>query len=50
MLVGMSPKEKARLKLANAKDYYYLTRGNCLKCDGIDDRASFAFVRGAMKV
>ena len=50
MLVGMSPNEKARLRLANAKDYYYLTRGSCLRCDGIDDKASFAVVRGAMKV
>lgn len=50
MLVGMSPTEKAKLKLTHARDYYYLTRGNCLKCDGIDDKESFAVVRGAMKV
>ena len=50
MLVGMSPNEKARLKLTNAKDYFYLTRGNCLRCDGIDDKESFAVIRGAMKV
>lgn len=50
MLVGMSPHEKSRLKLTNARDYFYLTRGNCLTCEGIDDRESFAIVRGAMKV
>ncbi len=50
MLIGLSPIEKAKLKLTKARDYYYLTRGNCLTCDGFDEEETFAVIRGAMKV
>ena len=46
----MSQAEKAKLKLTEAKYYYYLTQGRCLTCEGIDDREEFAIIRGSMKV
>ncbi|XP_068687074.1 unconventional myosin-VIIa-like [Montipora foliosa] len=50
MLAGMSPNEREKLHLTDASDYYYLTQGNCISCDGMDDAAEFAIIRGSMKV
>ena len=50
MLAGMSPSERERLYLTDASDYYYLTQGNCISCDGMDDKEEFAIIRGSMKV
>ena len=50
MLVGMAPAEKQKLHLTNAEDYNYLVQGNCLTCEGMDDKEEFSTIRGAMKV
>ena len=50
MLAGMLPDERERLSLTDASDYYYLTQGNCISCDGMDDVEEYAIIRGAMKV
>ena len=50
MLVGMAPAEKQKLHLTNAEDYNYLIQGNCLTCEGMDDKEEFSTIRGAMKV
>ncbi|EDO35658.1 predicted protein [Nematostella vectensis] len=50
MLAGMTPKEKALLGLTDVADYYYLTQGNCITCEGMNDAEEFAIIRGAMKV
>jgi len=50
MLAGMSADEKERLSLTDASDYYYLTQGNCISCDGMDDSEEYAIIRGSMKV
>ena len=50
MLAGMSPKDRELLHLMDASDYYYLTQGNCISCDGMNDSEEFAIIRGAMKV
>lgn len=50
MLSGMLPDERKRLSLTDASDYYYLTQGNCISCDGMDDVEEYAIIRGAMKV
>lgn len=50
MLSGMLPDERERLSLTDASDYYYLTQGNCISCDGMDDVEEYAIIRGAMKV
>lgn len=50
MLSGMSPNERELLNLTDASDYYYLTQGNCISCEGMDDSEEFAIIKGAMKV
>lgn len=50
MLAGMSQSERERLSLTEASDYYYLTQGNCISCEGMDDSEEFAIIRGSMKV
>ena len=50
MLAGMLPDERERLSLTDASDYYYLTQGNCISCDGMNDVEEYAIIRGAMKV
>ena len=50
MLVGMSQRERDSLYLTDASDYSYLTQGNCISCEGMDDAEEFAIIRGAMKV
>lgn len=50
LLVGLGASEKENLELTEAKDYYYLTQGNCLECEGRSDKRDFAEIRGAMKV
>ncbi|XP_033100270.1 myosin-VIIa-like isoform X1 [Anneissia japonica] len=50
MLAGMTSQEKSQLGLTKAEDYYYLTQGNCLTCEGRDDIKDFADIRSAMKV
>lgn len=50
LLAGLSPEDKKKLELGNAKDYRYLTGGGCVTCEGRDDIAEFADIRSAMKV
>ncbi|KAL9964836.1 hypothetical protein ACROYT_G028531 [Oculina patagonica] len=50
MLAGMSANEREALYLTDASDYYYLTQGNCISCEGMDDSEEFAIIRGSMKV
>lgn len=50
MLAGMSNEEKTFLHLTDASDYYYLTQGNCITCDGMDDSEEFLIIKAAMKV
>ncbi|XP_032218012.1 unconventional myosin-VIIa isoform X2 [Nematostella vectensis] len=48
MLAGMSPQEKKSLHLTHAQDYYYLSQGNCLTCEGMDDAYEYDVIRKAM--
>lgn len=50
MLSGMSRDERELLNLTDASDYCYLTQGNCISCEGMDDSEEFAIIKGAMKV
>uniref|UniRef100_A0A3B3UFP8 Myosin VIIAb n=1 Tax=Poecilia latipinna TaxID=48699 RepID=A0A3B3UFP8_9TELE len=50
MLKGMGPEMKARLGLGLARDYCYLTAGNCTECDGRNDLADYSSILSAMKV
>lgn len=50
MIAGMTARQKDELELKSAKNYHYLTQGNCLKCVGMDDSKEFALILDAMKV
>lgn len=50
LLAGLSDKDKSSLHLTEAKDYHYLSQGNCYVCEGMDDKEAFANIRRAMKV
>ncbi|XP_060079316.1 myosin-VIIa-like [Ylistrum balloti] len=50
MLAGMTQEEKHQLEVTNANDYWYLTQGGSIFCDGRDDIKEFADIRSAMKV
>ncbi|XP_015243373.1 PREDICTED: unconventional myosin-VIIa-like [Cyprinodon variegatus] len=50
MLKGMAPEMKAKLGLGLAREYSYLTTGNCTECDGRDDLADYSSILSAMKV
>ncbi|XP_048023383.1 unconventional myosin-VIIa [Megalobrama amblycephala] len=50
MLAGMSPDQKTKLGLGLAKDYVYLTMGNCTVCEGRDDLKEYSSILSAMKV
>ncbi|DBA02384.1 TPA: hypothetical protein N0F65_007203 [Lagenidium giganteum] len=48
LCAGLSPAEKAALKLKNAADYYYLNQGNTIQCPEINDKKDFKEVVEAM--
>ncbi|XP_016332831.1 unconventional myosin-VIIa isoform X2 [Sinocyclocheilus anshuiensis] len=50
MLAGMSPDQKTKLGLGLAKDYNYLTMGNCTVCEGRNDMKEYSSILSAMKV
>ncbi|XP_069105456.1 myosin-VIIa-like isoform X1 [Argopecten irradians] len=50
MLAGMTQEEKRALDVETANDYWYLTQGGSIYCDGRDDTKEFADIRSAMKV
>ncbi|XP_061791016.2 unconventional myosin-VIIb-like [Nerophis lumbriciformis] len=50
MLAGITAEERKRLHLCNAKDYEFLTRGDCITCEGRNDAEDFSRIRTAMKI
>ncbi|KAF7490609.1 Myosin-VIIa [Sarcoptes scabiei] len=50
MLDGLNKEDKAKLELQDASQYFYLTQGGSITCEGRDDAAEFADIRSAMKV
>ena len=50
MLAGMSSSEKQKFLLTKAEDYHYLTQGNCISCESMDEVEEFSTIRGSMKV
>ena len=50
LLAGLTDKDKSSLHLTEAKDYHYLSQGNCYVCEGMDDKEAFTNIRRAMKV
>uniref|UniRef100_A0A4W6BYZ4 Myosin VIIBb n=1 Tax=Lates calcarifer TaxID=8187 RepID=A0A4W6BYZ4_LATCA len=50
MLVGITAEEKKTLRLGDAKEYNFLTKGNCIVCEGRDDAKDYIRIRSAMKI
>ncbi|XP_011270021.1 hypothetical protein CAOG_08449, partial [Capsaspora owczarzaki ATCC 30864] len=50
MLAGMEPDELAKLKLGDAKQYYYLNQGGNTKVDNKDDAEEYFLCTRAMEV
>uniref|UniRef100_A0A3B4WNT7 Unconventional myosin-VIIa-like n=1 Tax=Seriola lalandi dorsalis TaxID=1841481 RepID=A0A3B4WNT7_SERLL len=50
MLAGITAEEKKTLKLRDAKEYKFLTKGNCIVCDGRDDAKDYSRIRSAMRI
>ncbi|KAG9343474.1 hypothetical protein JZ751_013640, partial [Albula glossodonta] len=50
MLTGMPAEQKTILSLGEAKEYNYLTMGECTTCDGRDDLSEYSRIRSAMKI
>ncbi|XP_039878393.1 unconventional myosin-VIIb-like isoform X1 [Simochromis diagramma] len=49
LLTGISAEEKKRLSLGNAKEYKFLTKGNCIACGGRDDAKDYSRINSALK-
>ncbi|XP_005458181.1 unconventional myosin-VIIa [Oreochromis niloticus] len=49
LLAGISAEEKKRLSLGNAKEYKFLTKGNCIACGGRDDAKDYSRINSALK-
>nr|XP_061795835.1 unconventional myosin-VIIa-like [Nerophis lumbriciformis] len=50
MLAGITEEERKHLHLQDAKDYLFLTKGDCNTCEGRDDAEDFRRIRSAMKI
>ncbi|KAI4877996.1 hypothetical protein NFI96_012181, partial [Prochilodus magdalenae] len=50
ILSGMPKEQKDRLSLSNAKQFNYLSEGDCILCDGRNDEDEYARIRTALKV
>ncbi|XP_074544475.1 unconventional myosin-VIIa-like [Halichoeres trimaculatus] len=50
LLAGASEEERKTLSLGKAEEYRFLTKGNCIKCEGRDDANDYKRIRSAMKV
>ncbi|KAM4521337.1 unconventional myosin-VIIa-like, partial [Fundulus diaphanus] len=50
LLAGITSEERKRLSLEYSKEYTYLTKGNCIVCDGRNDAKDFNRIRSAMKI
>ncbi|EQC29888.1 hypothetical protein SDRG_12432 [Saprolegnia diclina VS20] len=48
MLAGLDANERAALELQDAAHYNFLTYGNCLEIDGVDDASDFRVLRASM--
>ncbi|XP_029380560.1 unconventional myosin-VIIb-like, partial [Echeneis naucrates] len=50
MLAGVTAEEKKTLQLGDAEEYKFLTKGDCIVCEGRDDAKDCSRIRSAMKV
>ncbi|XP_053186633.1 unconventional myosin-VIIb-like [Scomber japonicus] len=50
MLAGISAEEKKTLRLKDSKDYKFLTKGDCIRCDGREDAKDYRHILSAMKI
>ncbi|XP_042284103.1 unconventional myosin-VIIb-like [Thunnus maccoyii] len=50
MLAGITAEEKKTLSLKDAKEYKFLTKGDCIKCEVRDDAKDYNRIRSAMKI
>eukprot|EP00064_Thunnus_orientalis_P004684 superscaffoldBa00000434_g4696 len=50
MLAGITAEEKKTLSLKDAKEYNFLTKGDCIKCEVRDDAKDYNRIRSAMKI
>ncbi|XP_047446348.1 unconventional myosin-VIIa-like isoform X2 [Mugil cephalus] len=50
MLKGMSAQERKTLRLGNAKEYAFLTKGDCTVCKGRNDASDYIRVHSAMRL
>uniref|UniRef100_A0A3P9J1V9 Myosin VIIAb n=1 Tax=Oryzias latipes TaxID=8090 RepID=A0A3P9J1V9_ORYLA len=50
ILAGLTAEEKKNLNLGKATDYAFLTKGDCIVCEGRDDARDFDRIRSALKI
>ncbi|XP_011484715.1 unconventional myosin-VIIa [Oryzias latipes] len=50
ILAGLTAEEKKNLNLGKATDYAFLTKGDCIVCEGRDDAKDFDRIRSALKI
>ncbi|XP_071399121.1 unconventional myosin-VIIb-like [Centroberyx affinis] len=50
MLAGITAEQKKSLSLRDAKEYKFLTKGNCIVCEGRDDAKDYDRIRTALKI
>uniref|UniRef100_A0AAQ5XXJ5 Myosin VIIBb n=1 Tax=Amphiprion ocellaris TaxID=80972 RepID=A0AAQ5XXJ5_AMPOC len=50
MLAGITAEEKKNLSLGNAKEYKFLTKGDCILCEGRDDAKDYDRIHSALKI
>ncbi|XP_076018235.1 unconventional myosin-VIIb-like [Genypterus blacodes] len=50
MLSGVTAKEKKQLNLGDANEYNFLTKGDCIKCEGCNDAESYKRICSALKI
>uniref|UniRef100_A0A3Q3N3P0 Unconventional myosin-VIIa-like n=1 Tax=Mastacembelus armatus TaxID=205130 RepID=A0A3Q3N3P0_9TELE len=50
MLAGITAEEKRTLSLGNAKEYKFLTKGDCIMCESRDDAKDYNRVCSGMKI
>uniref|UniRef100_A0A667Z7P2 Myosin VIIBb n=1 Tax=Myripristis murdjan TaxID=586833 RepID=A0A667Z7P2_9TELE len=50
MLAGITAEQRKALSLGDAKDYNFLTKGDCIVCEGRDDAKEYNRICSALKV
>ncbi|XP_019957019.2 unconventional myosin-VIIa-like [Paralichthys olivaceus] len=50
MLRGITAEEKKTLRLGDAKEYKFLTKGDCITCESRDDAKDYSHIHSAMKI